>query len=316
MAEFVSINRRTFIRNSGYAAAALMASQLPFNEILARDRFIPLTILHTNDWHSRIEPFPKNDPNFPGLGGAEVRAAVIDKIRQEQKQVLLLDAGDMFQGTPYFNIYGGEPEFKLMSAMGYDAVTLGNHDFDNGLEGLIRVMPHAQFAFVNANYQFEESALKKRITPWTIFHKGPIKIGVFGIGIELNGLVPTALYGNTKYLNPIETANQTATLLKKEEKCDFVICLSHLGYSYPGKKVSDVLFAKESEHIDLIIGGHTHTFLNEPQEYVNKLQKKVLVNQVGWAGIMLGRIDYVFDHEQKTMHHAQSFNGNLQEFVG
>ncbi|MBL4624665.1 MAG: metallophosphatase [Flavobacteriales bacterium] len=253
---------------------------------------IRLTILHTNDMHSHIDPFPLNDPKYPGLGGIEKRAALIRNVRATEENVLLLDAGDVFQGTPYFNLFGGELEFKLMSKMGYDACTIGNHDLDNGLEGLKRMMPHANFPFINCNYDFSNTILDGLTIPHKIFNKSGMKIGVFGIGVELTGLVDKKNYGETKYLDPIEISTQKAKFLKKEKGCHLVICLSHLGHNYKSGKVSDLILAKRTKNIDLIIGGHTHTFLDKPVEIRNKSRKKVLITQVGWAGIRLGRIDY------------------------
>ena len=174
--------------------------------------------------------------------------------------MLLLDAGDIFQGTPYFNMYKGEPEIKAMSMMGYDACTMGNHDFDAGVAGFARQLPHARFPVLVANYDFTGTEMEGRTKPYTTIQKGDIRIGVFGIGIQLKGLVPEDAYGKTQYIEPIQTANSVAHHLKKNEKCDMVICLSHLGYDYDYNKVSDKVLAKESEGIDLIIGGHTHTF--------------------------------------------------------
>ncbi len=291
-------DRREFIKGifGGIALAGL--SSFPM-ELFAKEDMIKLTILHTNDVHSRIDPFPANDPKYPNMGGVARRAALIKKIRGEEKNVLLLDAGDIFQGTPYFNLYGGELEFKLMSEMGYDASTLGNHDFDNGIDGLVKQMPNMNFPFLNANYSFNDTLLENKIQEYKIFHRGNLKIGVFGIGIELRGLVDPKLSGNILYNDPLVNANRISTLLKNEEKCDLVICLSHLGYKYNDKKVSDSVLAKESSSIDLIIGGHTHTFLDEPTHVINKDGKEVLIAQVGWAGIKLGRIDYYFDSKKR-----------------
>ena len=287
-------NRRDFIRTvaSGMALAGL--SSLPIGAFAER-RLTKITILHTNDVHSRIDPFPLNDPKYPGMGGVARRAALINKIRSEEKNVLLFDAGDIFQGTPYFNLYGGEPELRLMSKMGYDAATIGNHDFDNGIEGLAKRLPDMNFPFLNTNYNFKNTPLENKIIPFQIFKKGGIKTGVFGIGIELKGLVDPKLYGNTQYENPLEHANKMSDQLKKEHKCDLIICLSHLGYRYDDNKISDEVLAKQSSGIDLILGGHTHTFLDKPVSYLNRDGKEILVAQVGWAGIRLGRIDYFFD---------------------
>ena len=291
-------DRREFIKGifGGIALAGL--SSLPI-DLFAKEDMTKLTILHTNDVHSRIDPFPANDPKYPNMGGVARRAALIKKIRGEEKNVLLLDAGDIFQGTPYFNLYGGELEFKLMSEMGYDASTLGNHDFDNGIDGLVKQMPNMNFPFLNANYSFSDTLLENKVNEYKIFRKGNLKIGVFGIGIELRGLVDPKLTGNILYNDPLVNANRISTLLKNEEKCDLVICLSHLGYKYNDKKVSDSVLAKESSNIDLVIGGHTHTFLDEPTLIINKEGKEVLIAQVGWAGIKLGRIDYYFDSKKR-----------------
>ena len=290
----------------------LVANNFPF-ENLAASNIQRLTILHTNDVHSRLEPFPMDGGKYEGQGGVAMRAALIEKIRREEQHVLLLDAGDIFQGTPYFNLYKGEPEIKAMSMMKYDAATMGNHDFDAGVEGFAKQLPHANFPIVIANYDFTETALEGKTKPYQIFTKGKIKIGVFGVGIKLKGLVPEDAYGRTKYIEPIQIAKSISEKLKKKEKCDLVICLSHLGYSYNYNKVSDMILAKETEHIDLIIGGHTHTFLDRPTVMKNKIGKEVVINQVGWGGLRLGRLDYIFDSKKSSnLSNAQSVILNKQ----
>jgi 5'-nucleotidase len=285
-------NRRTFIKETG--AALLATSILPSTDLAAMaDPVQKLTILHTNDVHSRIDPFPMDGSRNQGLGGVSARAALISKIRQEEEQVLLLDAGDIFQGTPYFNIYKGEPEIKAMSAMQYDAATMGNHDFDLGMENFATQLQHASFPILVSNYDFSGTALENKTQPYKIFKKGSLQIGVFGVGIELKGLVPDNLYGKTVYQDPVVAANTTANLLQKKG-CDLVICLSHLGDRYTENKVSDEILAKESYDIDLIIGGHTHRFFEEPRKYRNKNGGDVVVNQVGFGGIQLGRLEYQF----------------------
>jgi 5'-nucleotidase len=253
-----------------------------------------LTILHTNDVHSRLDPFPMDGGRNQGQGGVVARSYIINEIRQQEKQVLLLDAGDIFQGTPYFNFYKGEPEIKAMTKMGYDAATMGNHDFDGGLENFATQLRHASFSILLCNYDFTGTPMENKFLPYKIIKKGKLKIGITGVGIELKGLVPDLLYGNTKYLDPIQELNKVSEHLKRNEGCDMVICLSHLGYQYKDNTVSDMLLAKETEHIDLIIGGHTHTFLDSPVVVKNKKGDDVVVNQVGWAGILLGRLDYNF----------------------
>jgi 5'-nucleotidase len=229
------------------------------------------------------------------MGGAATRAALIKKIRTQDKQVLLLDAGDMFQGTPYFNFFDGELEYRLMSQMGYDAVTLGNHDFDKGIDGIIKQLPLATFDIINCNYDFSATALKDKVKPYRIFNKGGVNIGVIGVGIDLMGLVPNDLYAGIKYNDPISIASNLAHDLKTNKNCDFVICLSHLGYEYTNDKISDRILAQKSANIDLIIGGHTHTFLPKPVTLKNKENKEVIINQVGWAGLQLGKIELYFD---------------------
>ena len=292
------MKRRNFIQTAtaagiltGVAGFPLLSS---FTEAKPQKK---ITILHTNDVHSHIEPFPASHSKYPNLGGVSRRFTLIDKIRKENPNTLLLDAGDIFQGTPFFNFYGGEIEFKLMSKLKYDAATLGNHDFDNGIEGLLKQLPNAEFSFLNSNYNFKNTALNGKIKKYQVFKKEGIKIGVFGLGIELDGLVSKKNYKETEYLNPVEIAQETVKTLKENEKCDLVICLSHLGYHYDSDKIDDSKLASQTKNIDLIIGGHTHTFLPKPTITKNAEDKNVLVNQVGWAGINLGRIDFYFDEE-------------------
>ena len=291
-------DRRKFIKQIGLGSAAISMSAFPLHVFSAKNT-TKITVLHTNDVHSHIDPFPANDAKYPNLGGAAQRAALIKKIRAESEHVLLFDAGDIFQGTPYFNLYGGELEFKLMSQMKYDASTIGNHDFDNGVSGLAKHLPHAKFPFICCNYDFNGTPMEDKTIAYKIFEKGNIRIGVFGIGIELKGLVDERMYGETKYLDPVPKAAYFAHHLKKEKKCDIVICLSHLGYRYESDKISDYKLAKQSQYIDLIIGGHTHTFINEPYKFRNRVGDQVLVAQVGWAGINLGRIDFYVDKKTK-----------------
>lgn len=295
------MNRKEFLRTVGGGTLALsLAPNLVFasqKSILDKNAAYKLTVLHTNDQHSRIEPFDSSYSRNPNQGGFARRATLIQQIRSQEKNVLLLDAGDIFQGTPYFNFYGGELEFKLMSMMGYDAATMGNHDFDNGLDGFLKALPNAKFPFITSNYDFSNTILDGKTEKYKIFKKDGIKVGLFGVGIELDGLVGKKQYQETKYLNPVEIAQHYADFLRKEKGCDLVICLSHIGYDYRDDvdKISDKKLAAQTDNIDLILGGHTHTFLPEPQSFTNKSGKNVLVNQVGWAGLLLGRIDFYFD---------------------
>ena len=287
------MKRRDFIQKTAAGTALLGLANIGLSSFTTLETK-KITILHTNDVHSHIDPFPVDHPRNPNMGGAARRAAIIENIRNEEEHVLLLDAGDIFQGTPYFNFYGGELEFKLMSMMQYDLATIGNHDFDNGIDGLYAQLPHAKFEFVSANYDFKNTVLDSHVKPYKIFNKGGIKIGVFGLGIELEGLVDKKAYKETVYHNPIEVAQDMARILKHNKKCDLVICLSHLGFSYKNEpnKVSDLDLAKKTKDIDLIIGGHTHTFLEKPVIQKNSEGKEVMINQVGCYGINLGRVDF------------------------
>ena len=284
------MKRRNFIQNIVLGTGTLLVSPSLFSQENLKKKK-RLVILHTNDTHSTIEPFPSKHSKFPNMGGVSKRHTILQKIRSEEEHVLLLDAGDIFQGTPYFNTFNGELEMKLMSLLEYDAATMGNHDFDIGLEGFLYAQQFANFPFLCANYDFSETILSGKTKAYHIFHKAGIKIGVFGIGVALKGLVPMDKCGNTRYLDPISTANKIASELKSKS-CDLVICLSHLGFEYENKNInSDRKLAAETQNIDIILGGHTHTFFDKPLVLKNSKNKDVLVNQVGWGGVYLGRID-------------------------
>ena len=288
------MKRKDFIQNTAAATAFLGLgglSSIAFKPSPLKH----ITILHTNDVHSHIEPFGPGEGRNANLGGVARRATLVEQIRRENPNTLLLDAGDIFQGTPYFNFYGGELEFKLMSKLKYDAATIGNHDFDNGIDGLYAQLPHADFDFVISNYDFGNTIMDGHTKDYKVFNKDGVKIGIFGIGIELQGLVNDRLFKETRYLDPVEMATEVSTKLKNEEHCDIIICLSHLGYKYNSSAISDIKLARATENIDLIIGGHTHTFLEKPTVEKNKSGKDVLVNQVGCYGLYLGRIDFYLD---------------------
>ena len=293
------MNRRHFIQNTLTGVA--LASLAPLTLSSFAKPLKQITILHTNDVHSHIDPFPSTHAQAPNQGGVARRATLIESIRKENPNTLLFDAGDIFQGTPYFNFYGGELEFKLMSLLKYDAVTMGNHDFDNGIDGFYTQLPHAKFDVLSANYDFKNTILDTHVRPYKIYERNGIKIGVFGLGIKLEGLVTKRFYKETVYNNPIEIAQDISRTLKNEEKCHLIICLSHLGYKYENPQIpSDVMLAQQTENIDLIVGGHTHTFMERPEILLNRKGDKVLINQVGCYGIYLGRIDFYFD-EKKNM---------------
>lgn len=289
------MERRGFLKKAGLGITGIAVVQHGFGQALVK-KSKRITILHTNDTHSNIDPFPDNHPKYPGMGGVAKRHSIIKKIREEEAHVLLFDAGDIFQGTPYFNTFKGHLEMKIMSEMGYDAATMGNHDFDIGLEGFLSAQEHANFPFLCSNYDFTDTILNGKTKKNTVFYKGGIKIGVFGIGVNLSSLVPDANYGKMIYKDPFETANEQAAELKAKG-CDLIICLSHLGYEYKDDKPSDRLLAQKTRNIHLILGGHSHTFLEKPTLEKNIDQEPVLINQTGWAGINLGRIDIDFDKQ-------------------
>ena len=287
------MKRRRFIKNSIYGS---LGGSLILNSLSCEKKnFKKITILHTNDVHSHIEPFPKDHSKFPNMGGFERRSTLINNIRLKNPNTLLLDAGDVFQGTPYFNFYGGELEFKLMSMLKYDAMTIGNHDFDNGIDGLNSQLPKASFDIISSNYDFSNTILENKIKRTKTYILDEVKIGVFGLGIELKGLVSDELYKETKYLDPVEISNDITNYLKNEEKCDLIICLSHLGFKYKKNKISDFILAQKTKDIDLIIGGHTHTFMHKPTITKNKIGNDVIINQVGCFGVYLGKIDFYLD---------------------
>ncbi|WP_296313890.1 bifunctional metallophosphatase/5'-nucleotidase [Winogradskyella sp. UBA3174] len=295
------MKRRQFIQQSTAATALVGVSGLGLQSFNT-SKTKKITILHTNDVHSHIDPFGPEDARNANKGGVARRATLVESIRKENPNTLLLDAGDIFQGTPYFNYYGGELEFKLMSMLKYDLATIGNHDFDNGINGLYKQLPHANFDFVSANYDFSNTVMDTHVKPYKIFVKNGIKIGVFGLGVQLDGLVDKNMYKETVYNYPIEIAQDMSRILKEEQNCDLVICLSHIGYYYKNSpdRVCDLSLAKATKDIDLIIGGHTHTFLPKPTIEKNSIGKNVLVNQVGAYGLYLGKVDFYFESDKET----------------
>ena len=295
------MKRRTFIQQTSAAGALIGLGGLTVSSANA-SKTKKITILHTNDVHSHIDPFGPNDGRNANKGGVARRASLVESIRKENPNTLLLDAGDIFQGTPYFNYYGGELEFKLMSMLKYDLATIGNHDFDNGVDGLYAQLPHADFDFVSANYNFKNTVLDTHVKPYKIFIKDDVRIGVFGLGIELEGLVGKRHFKETEYIYPVEIAQDMSRILKEDEQCDIVICLSHLGYFYKKTpdKISDLLLARQTKDIDLIIGGHTHTFLPKPTIEKNSVGKNVLVNQVGCYGLYLGQVDFYLESDKEN----------------
>jgi 5'-nucleotidase len=288
-------DRRTFIKSLLSSLAA--CTVLPYEN--AADASTTITILHTNDTHSQIEPIPEGSRNA-GMGGVARRATYVKRVRAENPNTLLLDAGDTFQGTPYFNFYRGEVEYKAMSAIGYDVVTLGNHDFDNGVDALVSALKFANFEIVSSNYDFDSSPLKPFVKPYTVRTLSGIKVGMFGMGIDFNGLVIPKNHKGITYNDPVERARSVVAKLRNEEKADLVIGISHLGYKFENEpeKISDIKVARAVPEIDFIVGGHTHSFMKEPDVIKHANGRQTLLFQVGKSGINVGRVDFTFSSKK------------------
>lgn len=251
-----------------------------------------IVILHTNDTHSQVEPSESNN-----MGGYARRMGVIDKIRSEEANVLLVDAGDFSQGSPYFNFFNGRIETTAMKMMRYDAVTLGNHEFDNGLDTLAAVLKLVDLPLVNANYGFENTPIAPFVKPYLILHRGGLKIGIFGIGVNLNGLAFQKNYTGVVLNEPIAAAVETSDYLKNILKCDLIICLSHLGTSAEDSSPTDYNLVAASRNIDVVIGGHSHKIL-ENVTAMNAAGKPVIIGQMGKSGLNLGRIEINFEKQK------------------
>lgn len=300
------MKRRDFIIKTAASTAFLSLGGISLSSFNSK-KTKRITILHTNDTHSHIDSFPTTDAKYPGQAGIARRATLVDAIRNENPNTLLLDAGDMFQGTPYFNFYGGELEFKMMNLLKYDAATIGNHEFDNGVGGLAKQAPIAKFDIITANYDFKNTLMDGFTKPYKVYVKDGIKIGIFGVGIKLAGLVNKREYGETIWHHPVEVAQDMSRILREEEKCDLVICLSHLGFKYTNEDLtSDLDLAAQTKGIDLIIGGHTHTFLDQPVVMKNAEGKDVIVNQAGCYGLRMGQIDFFFEDSKIVSNTARS----------
>ncbi len=288
--------RRDFLKQLGaLAALAIVSPSDAARKVEKSANKKRLVILHTNDVHSRIEPYPPEDLRYGNKGGYARRQALIEKVRSEGYETLVFESGDIFQGTPYFNFYHGALEISLMNRMGIDAVTIGNHEFDLGLENLNQRMSEANFPFLCANYTFSNARSRELVKPWKVFERCGKRIGVLGLGVKLDGLVTTANHGNTVYEDAIECGNRTANELKQNQGCDLVIALTHIGYDGLMGEVNDRSLAAQTENIDIILGGHSHTFLPSPVWVTNKVGRQVLVNQAGCGGVAEGRIDVRFD---------------------
>jgi 5'-nucleotidase len=287
-------NRRRFIKRSLLFLGGTLT--LPYIDLFAKPLSLEnkktkrICVLHTNDFHSHFEAFPSTHPTWPNQGGILQLGGLIQQIRSEEENVLLFDCGDVFQGTPYFNFFEGKPELQWMEKMGYHAGTLGNHDFDLGIDHLAKLKSTNAIPLVNCNYDFEKTSLKNIVKKHLIIEKGGLKIGITGASIHLQGLLTEDMYKGIIYNDPINPVQNEVNYLRNKEKCDLVFVLSHLGYEYQDDKIDDLKLAKKTYGIDAILGGHTHTFLEKPTEVQNSKGKTVIVNQAGWAGLQLGKL--------------------------
>ncbi len=260
-----------------------------------------IVIIHTNDTHSQIEPY--QDKKMGDVGGILRRDAAISEIRSRNKNNILVDAGDFVQGTPYFNFFKGEVEIEMMNRLGYEVATLGNHEFDNGLDMLAEMLKKAKFTIVSSNYDFTGHELENLVKKTTTKEIDGIKIGFLGIGINPKGLIDAKNFKGGTYLNPIETMNKYAAELKADG-CDYIVVISHSGFfkdeeerddDDEDKFIGDIQLAKNSKDVDLIVGGHTHTFLDGCTEVKNQNGKKVMITQSGSRGGKIGKINIEFN---------------------
>ena len=253
-----------------------------------------ITILHTNDTHSQIDPILENDQTYAGKGGVARRATLVKRVRKENPNTLLIDAGDVLQGTPYFNFYKGEVEYKAMSIIGYDAGTIGNHEFDNGVESLAKALQFANFDIVSTNYDVRGSVLENRVKTHVVKEVGGVRIGLFGLGISPNSLITPDNFKPLKYLDPVSMTRGVVKLLREQERCALVLGMSHLGY-YPTPRANqfgDTQLAAQVDDVDFIASGHTHTFMEKPVLQKTPSGKDTIIFQVGRSGIYVGRVDF------------------------
>lgn len=255
-----------------------------------------LEVLHTNDTHSCIMPLNPNlaDTAVAGRGGFLRRVAMIKEERAKNPDLLLIDSGDFSQGSPFYTMFKGDVEVGLMNLMGYDAVTIGNHEFDFGLENMARIFKMAKFPVVCANYDFTGTCVEGLVKPYVIIKRNGLKIGLFGLSPQLEGLVDLSKCKGVTYLDPIEVGNRVAAELKHDKKCDVVICVSHLGWLRPDEMGDQKLLAS-SKDIDLVLGGHSHSYFKDLRYVNNADGKAVPVDQNGKNAMYVGKLTLSFD---------------------
>lgn len=276
--------------NSIHLQGLMVLFILFFSVSVSSQQKIKLVILHTNDTHSQVEPTEKSGLKTADMGGYARRIGVVNQIRSEEKNVLLVDAGDFSQGTPYFNFFNGRVEVDAMNRMKYDAGTLGNHEFDNGIDTLSVILKKVSYPLVSSNYRFEKTALKGMIKPYTVLIKDGLRIGIMALNVNPKSLIFEKNYQGMEYDNPVEKANEISALLKMKEKCDVIVCLSHLGADTAKLDVNDFEIAHKTRYIDVIIGGHSHSMITNTTEK-NAAGKPIVIAQMGKSGLYLGRVD-------------------------
>lgn len=251
-----------------------------------------LFILHTSDTHSRIEPISAEAADeYAGMGGVVRRAGFVKQFRGKHPDMLLLDCGDISQGTPYYNFFKGELEVKMMNLMGYDAMTIGNHEFDFGLENMAELFRMADFPVVCSNYDVTGTVLEGLVKPYITLVREGVKIGIFGLAPKMEGLVQADKCVGIVYNDPIKVAQEMTDLLREKENCEVVICMSHLGIrSANPEGASDENLVGRTRGIDVILGGHSHTFMEKPAVYLNADGKSVPVLHTGKSGIYVGEM--------------------------
>lgn len=278
------MKRRDFIKKTVIAGGLLASSNLLAT---GKAKNSTLTILHTNDTHSRLDPFPEGSGYRSNMGGVSRRATLVNLLRKKYPNSLLLDAGDSFQGTPYYNFYEGRLEYETMSMIGYDYGALGNHDFDLGTEKLLKAMDFLNFKLINSNYTTDIPKFKKFVLENEVIEREGVKIGLFGLGVSFKGLVSPEVHKGIKELDRYDIAIKQIKYLKEEKKVDFVLLISHLGVD------DDEKLAKKIKGIDLIVGGHSHTKLDKPL-----VVNDTLILQAASSGIFLGKLDLNFENKK------------------
>lgn len=249
-----------------------------------------LTLLQTSDVHSRVEPIDQEGDRNYNEGGMVRRVTMLKEMRQKNPDLVLFDCGDISQGTPYYNLFKGEVEVKMMNEMGYDAMTIGNHEFDFGLDNMARLFRMAEFPVVCANYGVDSTVLKGLVEPYTIIERDGLRIGVFGLGCQLEGMVQANKCEGVVFKDPVKTAIEIVDILKNTEGCDLVVCLSHLGVQYDKETL-----IPRTNGIDVVLGGHSHTFMDGPVSVSNKDGEEIPLMHTGKSGIYVGELDLTLE---------------------